>query len=556
MGDLSTTDLIFIIFGFIGGFGMFIYGMNIMAEGLQTSAGNKMKNLLGMLTNNRILAVTVGALVTAIIQSSSATTVMVVGFVNAGLLKLTQAVGVIMGANIGTTITSWLVSSNEWSQFLKPSKLAPFAIGIGAIILFFCKSNKKKHIGEIIIGFGLLFIGLDMMKDAISPFKDCEAFKNAFLVLGKNPVLGILIGAAVTAIIQSSSASVSILQTLAALALVPWNAAVYIILGQNIGTCITAMLSSIGANKTAKRAAYIHLLFNVIGSVLFAIITIIYLNIINVSLGNRNITSTEISIFHTIFNITVTLVLFPFANRLVNLSKRIVKGSDIVTVGEPQMALKHMDERILETPSFAVENAIKEVVNMGQLSLKNTKLATEALLEKDKNKIECVIKSEKDINALEKLITEYLVKISNTSLSEHQNIIVTNLFHTINDIERVGDHAENIAELAQYYLDNDCTFSETALVEFRNISRIAIETLEYAIKARETENTEYIRKVEQNEELVDTLEEELREKHINRLSNNICDSSTGVVFLDSINNYERISDHALNIAYYIKDEII
>lgn len=395
-----------------------------------------------------------------------------------------------------------------------------------------------------------------MMKDAISPFKDCEAFKNAFLVLGKNPVLGILIGAAVTAIIQSSSASVSILQTLAALALVPWNAAVYIILGQNIGTCITAMLSSIGANKTAKRAAYIHLLFNVIGSVLFAIITIIYLNIINVSLGNRNITSTEISIFHTIFNITVTLVLFPFANRLVNLSKRIVKGSDIVTVGEPQMALKHMDERILETPSFAVENAIKEVVNMGQLSLKNTKLATEALLEKDKNKIECVIKSEKDINALEKLITEYLVKISNTSLSEHQNIIVTNLFHTINDIERVGDHAENIAELAQYYLDNDCTFSETALVEFRNISRIAIETLEYAIKARETENTEYIRKVEQNEELVDTLEEELREKHINRLSNNICDSSTGVVFLDSINNYERISDHALNIAYYIKDEII
>lgn len=555
MEGYSTLEILFIIFGFIGGLGMFLYGMDTMADGLQKSAGGKMQKLLGMLTNNRFLAVIVGALVTAIIQSSSATTVMVVGFVNASIMNLSQAVGVIMGANIGTTITSWIASSSEWLKVLKPSELAPLAIGIGAGMIFFTRKSKFKQVGEIIIGFGLLFIGLDMMKHAIDPFSDAPLFHEAFRTLGRNPLLGILTGAVVTAIIQSSSASVGILLALAAAGGVPWSAAVYIILGQNIGTCVTALLSSINANKTGKRAAVIHLMFNVIGSVLFAIICIIFFSV-NKSFAATNVNGLGISIFHSVFNISNTILLFPFANQLVRLSEFFIRGTDEEDETETGVALRHLDERILESPGFAVENAIKEVVHMGRLAVDNTKLAVDALIAKDEGKIEKVLKAEKDINTLDKLITDYLVKISNTSLSDRQHMIINNLFHTVNDIERVGDHAENIAELAQYYIEHELNFSEAAHEEVQDISKRAITTIEYAISARETGNVELVRKVEQNEELVDTLEEELREKHIRRLAQNVCDSTTGVVFLDLLSNLERISDHALNIAYFVKDEII
>lgn len=556
MEGYSTLDLIFVGFMFIGGFGMFIYGMNVMADGLQKSAGNRMKHLLGMLTNNRILGVLVGTGVTAIVQSSSATTVMVVGFVNAGLLNLSQAVGVIMGANIGTTVTSWIVSSSEWFAIFKPAQMAPLAIGIGSMTLFMAKSKRKREIAEIIVGFGLLFIGLEMMSDSIKPFRELPAFIDAFRILGSNPIFGILAGAIVTAVIQSSSASVGILQMLAQQRLVPWNAAVYIILGQNIGTCVTAILSSIGANKIAKRAAVIHLLFNVIGTIVFAIGSIAFFQFMNHELGKLMISSTQISIFHSIFNIGNTVLLFGFADRLVALSGKIIKGEDVIDDSEGGIALRHLDERILETPSFAVENAIKEVVHMGELAISNTKLAIEALLDKDEDKCNQIFSLERDINKLDKLITDYLVKITNTSLNEHQHMIITNLFYTVNDIERIGDHADNLGELAKYYIDNDLTMSDTAIDEIREISQRAIDTVEIAIEARKNDNADLVKKVEQNEELVDTLEEELREKHIKRLAGNLCDSTTGVVFLDAISNLERISDHALNIAYYVKDEAL
>ncbi len=555
--DLETLfDFIFNMFALFGGFGMFIYGMHIMAEGLQKTAGNKMKNLLGILTNNRYVAVVVGALVTAIIQSSSASTVMVVGFVNAGLMSLVQATGVIMGANIGTTITAWIVSSSEWMVFFKPTKVAPFVIGIGACMLFFSKDKKKKQLGEILIGFALIFIGLDLMKDGISPYKGSQIFKDAFIVLGKNPFLGVLAGAAVTAIIQSSSASVGILQTLAATGVVPFSAAIYIVLGQNIGTTVTAMLSSIGANKTAKRAAYVHLMFNIIGTVIFTIGAIIFFKFVNVEQGIAIITMTQISVFHTFFNVSNTVILFPFANKLVAIAEKIVPGEDRQAESEDELALRHLDDRILETPSFAVENAIKEVGHMGELAVANTKLAVEALMTQDYKLISEVISKEKDINKLEKLITDYLVKISNTPLNEHQHIVITNLFHTVNDIERVGDHAENIADLARYYSENELQFSPEAEVEFKEISSLAIETIEIAVKARLDENADLVRLVEEKEEEVDVMEEHLRGQHIRRLAKNLCDSTTGVVFLDSISNLERISDHALNIAYYVKEEVI
>lgn len=552
----QVQHFIFDMFALFGGFGMFIYGMHIMADGLQKTAGNKMKNLLGALTNNRLLGVAVGALVTAIIQSSSASTVMVVGFVNAGLMNLVQATGVIMGANIGTTITAWLVSIDEWLVFFKPSKIAPLVIGIGACMLFFSKDQKKKQIGEVLIGFSLIFLGLGLMKDGISAYKDSEVFKTAFQTLGSNPLLGVLAGAVVTAIIQSSSASVGILLALASTGVVPFSAAIYIVLGQNIGTTVTAMLSSIGANKSAKRAAYVHLLFNIIGTAIFTVGAIIFFEFINKELAGTVITKLQISTFHTFFNVMVTILLLPFASHLVAITKKIVPGEDRKVEAEDELALRHLDERILETPTFAVENAIKEVGHMGELAVKNTRKAVEALLEKDSHKIAEVVQIERDINKLEKLITDYLIKISNTSLNEHQHLVITNLFHTVNDIERVGDHAENIADLAKYYMDNDLQMSDEAMKEMAEISELAVKTIEIAVEARTNDNPDLVKAVEDNEEEVDVMEEQLRGQHIKRLAKNMCDSTTGVVFLDSISNLERITDHALNIAYYVKDEII
>lgn len=544
------------LFSFVGGLGMFLYGMNIMADGLQQSAGGKMKQLLGYLTNNRVLGVLVGALVTAIIQSSSATTVMVVGFVNAGILNLTQAVGVIMGANIGTTITAWLVSASEWGAFFKPEFFAPLLLGIGAFILLFKSDKKSTMVANILIGFGLLFIGLSGMSSAIKVYRDSPIFSQAFTTLGGNPILGILTGAVVTAIIQSSSASVGILQTLALNGIVNWPAAIYITLGQNIGTCVTALISSLGANRTAKRAAVIHLLFNVTGAIVFGILATIGLNTFLSGMAAATITSTGISIFHTIFNVTNTLILFPFAALLVKISDKVVGGKDEV-LDEEEMILHHLDERILETPSFAVENAVKEVVRMGEIVAENLKMAMEGmyLSEPKEAMIQEILKKETFINKIEKYLTEYLVKISNLSLSEEQTALVDHLFYTVSDIERVGDHAENLAEFIQYRIDHKICFSDSAQQEFISMCETVEKCFRDSVKARETEEMEYIRNVVRLEDEVDTLEEELREKHIERLSAGKCTAEVGVIFLDAISNLERVADHAVNIAGYVKDEL-
>jgi len=522
-----------------------------MAQGLQKSAGSRMKRLLEVLTKNHFMGILVGAAVTAIIQSSSASTVMVVGFVNAGLMNLNQAVGVIMGANIGTTITSWIVSSAEWMKFLSPSQLAPIAIAVGVVFMIFAKKKSLRQIGEILAGFGILFLGLDMMGTAAKPLRGSKVLQDAFVILGHNPILGILAGAAVTVIIQSSSASVGILQTLAAAALVPWNAAVYIILGQNIGTCVTALMSSIGANKTAKRAAYIHLLFNVVGSVVFAIVAVIYFYWINPVLGQTMINMTDISIVHTAFNILNTLMLFPFANGLVYLSGKLVSNMD---EEEDESVLRHLDDRIIETPSFAIENAIKEVIRMGNIAEDNTRLSMESLFEKDEKKIEQVFRREKSINSLEKAITNYLIKISNSSISEEQHNYVTGLFHTINDIERVGDHAENIVELAQLHIEEGITLSDIARTELKMMFEATIECFETALRARKNNDVILAQNVLAQEDRVDQMEEELRSSHIERLAKNECSATAGVVFLDVISNLERISDHASNIAMSVLDQ--
>lgn len=549
------------LFGFIGGLGMFLYGMEIMADGMQKSAGNKMNQFLGMLTNNRFLGVVLGAAITAIIQSSSATTVMVVGFVSAGLLSLQQAVGVIMGANIGTTITAWIVSIGSLGDamtVMKPGFYAPFLIGVGAFFVLFSKKAKWKTIGEILVGLGLLFIGLDFMSGSISSYTDSPILSKSFETLGRNPILGLLAGLVVTAIIQSSSASVGILQTLAMNGVVNTSAAIYITLGQNIGTCVTSLISSIASSRTAKRAAFIHILFNVIGALIFGVV-FFGIFMVNKELASREISAVQISIFHTIFNIVNTLVLFPFANQLVKLSGVLVRGEDEAEVAsgneEIAVTLKHLDERIFESPAFAVETAAMEVVHMGQITLENVKRALDAVVTGDLKEIEKVYKTEKAINNMENMLTEYLIKIGNLSLTEHQKIIVNDLFYSVSDIERIGDHAENLVESAEYMVEHKLSFSKTATNDLEEIGSNAMKALEYAIEARATGNMDLVRKVSKYEDQVDNLEEELREKHIERLSTGQCGASPGVVFLDIISNLERVSDHAYNLAGYIKNEL-
>lgn len=557
---MTITGNILNVFGFLGGLGMFLYGMNIMADGMQKTAGGKMSQFLGMLTNNRFMAVCLGALITAIIQSSGATTVMVVGFVSAGILNLSQAVGVIMGANIGTTITAWIVSLSQLGsamEVMKPVFYAPLLIGIGALMILFSKKQKYHTVGEILVGLGLLFMGLEFMSDSISPYTDAPVFSKAFEILGSNPFLGMLIGALVTALLQSSSASVGILQTLALNGVVTTNAAIYITLGQNIGSCVTAMISSMGGSRTAKRAAVMHLSFNVIGSLLFGIIGFV-LFMAYPAMAASEITAVEISMFHTVFNLVNTALLFPFADQLVKLSGVLVKEKEEEEPEEDTeeaVALKHLDERIFESPAFAVETAALEVIHMGLITLANVKRGIQAIISGNLEEVEEVYRVKKTVDRMERMLTEYLIKINNLSLTEYQIQVVNDLFYSISDIKRVAAHGENLAEAAQYMVEHKLKFSDTGVEDLREISREVFKSFEYAIEARRTCNMEMVRKVSQYEDQVDSLEEDLREKHIGRLSSGVCVPSAGVVFLDVISNLERISDHAYNLAGYIKNEL-
>lgn len=546
------------LFGFIGGLGMFLYGMHIMADGMQKTAGGKMQQFLSKITDNRFTAILLGAVITAIIQSSGATTVMVVGFVSAGVLNLVQAVGVIMGANIGTTITAWIVSIGtigESMELLKPGFYAPLMIGIGAIFILFAKSDRKRTIGEIIIGLGMLFMGLDLMSDNIKPFTTLPIFSEAFRVLGGNPILGIIVGIVVTALMQSSSASVGILQTLAFNGVVTTSAAIYITLGQNIGSCVTAVISSVGSNRTAKRAAAVHLLFNSIGAVVFGILGFILFTA-NVKLANHTINAVEISLFHTFFNLVMTTLLFPFANTLVKLSGVIIRGKDGEKPEEGKIeSVLHLDERVLLTPAFAVEAGNREVARMGSIALRSLKSAISAINNKSVEDIEAVTKNEKIINAMQEALMEYLIKVDNLSLNEEQKKHVNTLFNMITDIERVGDHADNLSENARYLINNNLTFSDLAVEDLKDITENSLNAFETALNAEGKNSLQVVRDVNKFEDKVDMLEDELREKHIERLSKGECIPQAGIIFLDIISNLERVSDHATNIAGYLKSEM-
>ena len=427
-----------ILIPFVGGLGMFIYGMQIMAAGLEHAAGNKMKTVLEALTKNKFMGVLLGAAITAVIQSSSATTVMVVGFVNAGIMNLTQAMGIIMGANVGTTVTGWLVSAVEWAEFLKPATIAPIAVGIGVVMMLTGKRRSSKEIANIIIGFGLLFIGITTMSDAVAPLKEVEAFTNLFVKLGGNPFLGILVGAGVTAIIQSSSASVGILQSLAAAGLVPFSAAIYIIMGQNIGTCVTAMMSSMGAKKNAKTAALMHLLFNIIGTVIFSAVAIIFFEVVNAGVDYGYISQTQISVVHTVFNIATTVLLFPASGLIIKLAKKIGRVDET----EQDRSVALLDERMLETPAIAIQSAMNEAVRMGEIVQESIEIVKDVLFTKREEDIKTLKEDEDTVDKLCGSISNYVIKLSTLQISEQEHAETVKLLQVLSDIERVSDYCE------------------------------------------------------------------------------------------------------------------
>lgn len=533
-----------IIIPFVGGLGMFIYGMQIMAQGLENAAGNKMKSLLEVLTKNKFFGVLLGAFITAVIQSSSATTVMVVGFVNAGIMNLTQAMGVIMGANIGTTVTGWLVSSVEWAKMLSPANLAPIAIIIGVVIMLTGKRRSTKDISSIIVGFGILFVGISTMSGAVSPLKESEAFCNIFVTLGKNPFLGILAGTIVTAVIQSSSASVGILQSLAAAGLVPMSAAVYIIMGQNIGTCVTAMLSSVGAKRNAKTAALMHLLFNVIGTVIFSIVAIIFFTVMNPALGENLITQTEISTVHTIFNIGTTVLLFPVSNWIITLAKKLGRVEECTQ--EDDVVL--LDDRMLQTPGIALQSTVTEIVRMGNIVAETLKESKEVLFTKSEETIKSIKEKESVVDKLSAGITDYAIKITALQVSEKEHQDVAHLLQVVSDMERICDYCENISECAEAMRERKLEFSEIATEEIKQMMDVCEESYLYAKEAFFEKSSEKAVKVIEKETLADDLEVRLRNKHIKRLANNQCNAETGIFYLDTLVSMERISDHARNIA--------
>ncbi|MBQ3390348.1 MAG: Na/Pi cotransporter family protein [Firmicutes bacterium] len=550
-----TLDDVTMIAAFFGGLGLFLYGMKLMSAGLQKFAGDKMQHMMGVLTNNRFMGLLVGGLVTMIIQSSGATSVMVIGMVNAGIMSLAQSVGVIMGANIGTTATAWIVSATQLGDtfaVFKPSFFAPILVGAGAIMALFGRGVKSRAIGELLIAVGILFTGLTWMSDAVKPYQDSPVFVRAITLLGANPFLGILVGFAVTCIMQSSSASIGVLQALAMDGMITGNIAVYICLGACIGSCTTALISSVGSTNNGKRVAVINLLFNVIGVIIFGIlISIVFMAV--PELAEMKMNAVKIAVFHSSFKLVNAIVLFPMGNMLVKLANRIVR--DKPEPGEEEMdemALR-LDERLLQSPSFAIEMTVGEVVEMGRRAGENVQNALDALIHYDYSRLGSVFAREKEINRYQDALTEYLVRISNLSLSSSQNTMVKNLLYAISDIERVGDHAENIAEYAEKMKEEDIRFSEMAVKELTEMSQIVMRNYDWSLQAVASGNKGMIQDITDYEEVVDAMELELRDRHVERLSRGECRVESGAIFLDIISNLERIADHAMNIVEYVQD---
>ncbi|WP_054252173.1 Na/Pi cotransporter family protein [Neofamilia massiliensis] len=524
----------------LGGLGLFIYGMNLMGDSLQKAAGKRLREILGFLTKNKFMGILLGTVVTMIIQSSSATTVMVIGFVNAGLMNLTQAFSVIMGANLGTTVTSQIIA-------FRLTDIAPVAVAIGVALKLAFKTSKKKDLADIVIGFGLLFVGLNMMSQGLIPLQNSPVFAEMIVKL-ENPILGVFVGFLITTVLQSSSATMGILQATAMQGLIPFPVAFSIILGENIGTTTTAMISSIGASRNAKRAALLHFLFNVIGSIIFLAGLRIPVTRLVQSLTPDDIVR-QIANAHTIFNLTNVLIQVPFANLHIKIVKALVKGEDTVE----EKSLKYLDVRMIETPSVATNQLFKEIDRMFEFAESNIILSNDALVNKKFDLIDKIYSIEQTINYLNEHITEFIVRLNKTEISDEQRALNDIFLYALSDIERIGDHVKNINDSAVTSNDESINFSDVAKDELNYMFSLVLENIKVAKESFTALSQEDAKLIFKIEDEIDRLEETYRNSHIERLSDGTCDIKSGVMFLDVISNLERVSDHCVNIANYVVD---
>ncbi|GFH96223.1 hypothetical protein IMSAGC003_02778 [Lachnospiraceae bacterium] len=543
----------FDLLSMIGGLALFLYGMNLMGDGLAKASGGRMESILEKLTGNPVKAVLLGAGVTAVIQSSSATTVMVVGFVNSGIMRLEQAVGVIMGANVGTTITSWILSLTgiESSSFLvrllKPTSFSPVLAIIGVAMLLFSKKEKRQSVASILIGFAVLMFGMDTMSAAVKPLAQEPAF-TGILTAFSNPVLGMLAGVVLTAVIQSSSASVGILQALCLSGAVGYNTAIPIILGQNIGTCVTAMISGVGASRNARRAALVHLYFNIIGTVVFMGVFYLLDAAFQFPFMEKPADALGIAVVHSCFNVSATLLLLPFSRGLVKLACLTTGGGVQEQSRQEDEVLQHLDPRFLNTPAYAIEQSRNVAVSMAELAERAINLAMGLVTGYDSEKACQVLELETRVDQYEDQLGSYLVKAGSRDLSERDNHSLSVMLHCIGDFERISDHARNVQEAAQEMADKGVNFSEKALQELEVLRSAIRDILKITMRSFMDEDLELARQVEPLEEVIDALIQEIRQRHIRRLRKGSCTIELGFILTDIITNLERVSDHCSNIA--------
>lgn len=538
---------IFSIFSMIGGLAMFLYGMNVMGDGLKRLSGGKLESILEKLTSNRIMGVVFGAAVTAVIQSSSATTVMVVGFVNSGIMKLTQSISVMMGANIGTTVTAWILSLTGLQgdsiiiRLCKPESFTPLLALVGIIMLMMTKSDKKHNIGHILIGFAVLMFGMDTMSGAVSGLKDSPAFTN-MLVMFSNPVLGLAVGAVLTAIIQSSSASVGILQALSVTGQITFNTAIPILMGQNIGTCITAIISCIGTSKNAKRAALANLYIKIISAVIFLAALYGMSAFIDFAFMNSAINAFDIAVIHTLFNVVSTIILLPFTGFIEKLARKTIKE------GAEKSAFAILDDRFLQTPSFALEQCRTLTINMGYIARESVSAAVSLLDRYSEKKDRFVVESESEVDNYEDALGGYLVKLSSSDLGTEESQGVSLLLHAIGDLEQITDIAVKLLYTIREINDKGIVFSQKAKQELEIVTNAIVEIMDLTMIALSENDLEAVGRIESLEDVIDSLKKELKSRHIHRLQEGRCAVETGFVFSDYVSSLEKISDHCSNIA--------
>jgi phosphate:Na+ symporter len=533
------------LFEFFGGLGIFLYGIKFMGDGLQKSAGDRLRDVLDRFTTNPVMGVLAGLIVTVLVQSSSATTVITVGLVSAGFMSLRQAIGVIMGANIGTTITAFIIGIDVGAYALP-------IIAVGSILLFFFKSKKVHNVGQIVFGFGALFYGLELMSGGMKPLRSLESFHQLTVELSSNPILGVVIGTVFTVVVQSSSATIGILQGLHAENLINLNGALPVLFGDNIGTTITAVLAAIGTSVAAKRAAATHVLFNLIGTTIFLILLKPFTGLIEIIRDNLSLNpEMTIAFAHGIFNSTNTLIQLPFVAVLALIVTKLIPGEDAIVDYKAQ----HLDPVFIEqSPSIALGQAKEEVLRMGKFALKGLEETNEFLKTKNTKHSANAYQLEEAINNLDRKITDYLVDLATSSLSEHESEEHSMLIDTVRDIERIGDHFENIIELIEYQQANKVKMTNTAMEDLEVMFNLTVSTVEEALQALDQKNLDSARAVVTKEDEIDRMERTLRKQHILRMNEGQCTGQAGIVFVDIISNLERIGDHAVNIAEYVLGE--